>query len=202
MARTHWSRCVVAEASAPARSSSGSERHRRGASSLGALACLTIVVLGITACGGGSAATTATTLPHGANATVVRVVDGDTIIADIGGTATRIRLIGMDTPETVDPRKPVQCYGPQASHHTKSLLPPGTPVRLVRDEEAHDVYGRTLAYVYRAADNLFVDRELLVDGYARTLTIPPNDAHEGDLAAAQHTAEVAGKGLWSACPHQ
>jgi micrococcal nuclease len=162
---------------------------------------LATVVVVLAGCGG-STASSSTTLPHGANATVVRVVDGDTIIADIGGTATRIRLIGMDTPETVDPRKPVQCYGPQASKHTKSLLPPGTPVRLVRDAEVHDVYGRTLAYVYRAADNLFVDRELLVDGYARTLTIPPNDAHEADLATAQRQAQAAGKGLWSACPHQ
>ena len=172
------------------------------AASFGALGALIILIAATAGCGGGSTATTATTLPHGANATVVRVVDGDTLIAKIGSSIQRIRLIGMDTPETVDPRKPVQCYGPQASKHTKSLLPPGTPVRLVRDAEAHDVYGRTLAYVYRAADNLFVDRELLVDGYARTLTIPPNDAHESDLAAAQHTAEVAGKGLWSACPHQ
>ncbi len=153
-------------------------------------------------CGGATHESPGAALPHGANATVVRVVDGDTIIADIGGVDTRVRLIGMDTPETVDPRKPVQCYGPQASKHTKSLLPPGTPVRLVRDEEAHDVYGRTLAYVYRAADNLFVDRELLADGYARTLTIPPNNAHEADLAAAQRSAQQAGKGLWSACPHQ
>jgi micrococcal nuclease len=153
-------------------------------------------------CGSGGSAAPTTTLPHGANATVDRVVDGDTIIADIGGTATRIRLIGMDTSETVDPVKPVQCYGPEASKHTKALLPPGTPVRLVRDAEAHDVYGRTLAYVYRASDNLFVDRELVTDGYARTLTIPPNDAHEAELAAAQRAAQSAGKGLWSACPHQ
>lgn len=194
----------MAEASAPARSSSGSERRRGGAATVGAFTALVVLAAVGGGCGGGStaAATTTTTLPHGANATVVRVVDGDTIIAKIGSSTQRIRLIGMDTPETVDPRKPVQCYGPQASKHTKSLLPPGTPVRLVRDAEAHDVYGRTLAYVYRAADNLFVDRELLVDGYARTLTIPPNDAHQSDLAAAQHTAEVAGRGLWSACPHQ
>ena len=97
-------------------------------------------------------ATSAAPVPPGqpGSATVTRVIDGDTIVVALGGHDERVRLIGIDTPETVSPVKPVQCYGKQASNHTKALLPPGTAVRLVRDVEARDVYGRLLAYVYRA----------------------------------------------------
>ena len=76
------------------------------------------------------------------------------------GRDERVRLIGIDTPETVDPRKPVQCFGKEASDHTKALLPAGTAVRLERDAEARDRYDRLLAYVYRASDGLFVNLEL------------------------------------------
>ncbi len=85
---------------------------------------------------------------------IVRVVDGDTVVATVGGRSDRVRLIGVDTPETVSPSKPVQCYGPQASTHLKELLPKGTAVRLVTDVETHDVYGRLLAYVYRQRDRV------------------------------------------------
>ena len=68
-----------------------------------------------------------------ANATVVRVVDGDTIDVTVDGTEERVRLIGIDTPETVKPNTPVECFGPEASAHTKELLPAGTPVYLERD---------------------------------------------------------------------
>src|SRR5579862_7051577 len=110
-------------------------------------------------------------------ATVRRVIDGDTIVVSIGGRDQRVRLIGIDTPETVSPVKPVQCYGKQASSHTKALLPPGTAVRLVGDVEARDVYGRLLAYVYRRSDGLFVNLELATDGFASLLTYPPDVAH-------------------------
>jgi micrococcal nuclease len=77
-------------------------------------------------------------------ATVVRVIDGDTVVVHIDGKDEHVRLIGIDTPETVDPDKPVMCYGAEASGETKSLLPAGTVVRLVRDIEARDAYGRLL----------------------------------------------------------
>lgn len=138
------------------------------------------------------------TLP--ATATVVRVIDGDTIVvADSGGHAFRVRLLGMDTPETVDPRKPIQCFGPQASAYTKHLLT-GRRVMLRYDRVLHDRYGRVLAYVYRdGAQPLFVDADLVARGYARTLTIPPNTAHAAQLARLQSAAAVAGRGLWGAC---
>lgn len=134
-----------------------------------------------------------------ANATVERVVDGDTIVVDIDGHRETVRLIGINTPETVKPNSPVECYGPEASKRTKELLPPGTPVRLERDIEARDVYGRLLAYVQRATDGMFVNLELVEEGDAVLLTFPPNTAHTDAFVAAAGAAERAGVGLWSAC---
>lgn len=143
-------------------------------------------------------ASTSTTgaVPAGAAATVERVVDGDTIVL-AGGE--RVRLIGVDTPETKDPRKPVQCFGEAASAHTSALLPPGTAVRLEHDVEPRDRYGRTLAYVYRASDGLLVNADLVASGFAQILTIPPNVAHVDEFRALQTEAREAGRGLWSAC---
>lgn len=131
--------------------------------------------------------------------TVVRVVDGDTIVARLPGGEESIRLIGIDTPETVDPRKPVQCFGREASERTKALLPPGTAIRLERDAEARDHFGRLLAYVHRADDGTFVNLALAEEGYAQPLTIPPNVAYAARFAAAAADARQQGRGLWGAC---
>jgi micrococcal nuclease len=133
------------------------------------------------------------------NATVERVVDGDTIIVHVGGRRERVRFIGMDTPESVKPNTPVQCFAIAASNRTKSLLPAGTAVRLVRDAEQRDQYKRLLAYVYRAKDKLFVNLSLVHDGYAVPYTFPPNVAHTSEFVAAAADARDAGRGLWSAC---
>src|SRR4029453_3783355 len=98
--------------------------------------------------------------PPPANAVVVSVTDGDTIVVRVGGRDEHVRLIGIDTPETVAPTKPVMCFGGEASHETAALLAPETPVQLVRDVEARDDYGRLLAYVYRVPDGLFVNLHL------------------------------------------
>jgi micrococcal nuclease len=132
----------------------------------------------------------------------VRVVDGDTVVVDVAGAETPVRLIGIDTPETVDPRRPVGCYGPAASARTKQLLPHGTAVRLERDAELRDRYGRLLAYVHRSADGLFVNEDLLSGGFAEVLSIPPNTTYSARFAAVELDARAAGRGLWSACPHQ
>ena len=137
---------------------------------------------------------------QGAVATVVHVVDGDTVDIRVAGQVERVRLLGIDTPETVKPGTPVQCYGPQASNRTKQLLPLGTAVLVQRDQEPRDRYGRLLAYLWRARDGLFVNRSLVADGYARTLSISPNTAHRDDLAAASAAADRADRGLWGACP--
>lgn len=135
-------------------------------------------------------------LPVGLDTTVSRVVDGDTLVVEGGH---RIRLIGIDTPEVHDPRRPVECFGREAAAFLGDLLPRGTGIRLVGDVEARDVYDRTLAYAYRLPDGLFVNADLVRQGYARTLTIPPNVAHTDEFLALAQQAREAGRGLWSAC---
>lgn len=132
-------------------------------------------------------------------ASVVHVVDGDTIIVDVDGRRETVRILGIDTPETHKPDTPVECYGPEAAARLSALLPPDTDVRLVRDVEARDRYGRLLAYVYRAADGLFIDEVMVAEGYAGTLSIAPNSAHRDELAAAATEAQRSHRGLWLAC---
>jgi micrococcal nuclease len=135
--------------------------------------------------------------PHDV-ATVVDVVDGDTIVVELGGYEETVRLIGIDTPETVHPTKPVECFGPEASAHLGRLLPPGTEVELRSDVEERDRYDRRLAYVIRH-DGIFVNRKMVDDGYADVLVFEPNVARRDDLAAAKRRAREAGRGLWGAC---
>jgi micrococcal nuclease len=128
---------------------------------------------------------------------VLRVVDGDTIKVRLdGGSTERVRYIGVDTPESVKPDTPVQCFAKKASHFNASLVG-GRDVTLRTDAEERDRYGRLLAYVY--ADGRFVNRELVARGYARTLTIPPNVAHADEFASVARRAREAGMGLWKAC---
>jgi micrococcal nuclease len=129
---------------------------------------------------------------------VVRVVDGDTIHVRAGGREETVRYIGVDTPETVKPDTPVQCFGKAASAYNRSLVD-GERVRLVADAEARDRFGRRLAYVYRVRDGLFVNAALVRGGYATTLTIPPNVTHADELRRLARQARRAGRGLWSAC---
>jgi micrococcal nuclease len=105
----------------------------------------------------------------------------------------------MDTPESVKPNTPVQCFAIEASNRTKALLPAGTAIRLVGDVEQRDRYKRLLAYVYRASDNLFVNLTLVREGYAVPYTFPPNVAHTAEFVAASAEARDAKRGLWSAC---
>ena len=132
-------------------------------------------------------------------ATVVRVVDGDTLVADLGTGAETIRLIGIDTPESVAPHRAVECYGHEAAARLAALVPPGTSVRLTRDVEPRDRYDRLLAYVERAEDGLFVNLALLDDGYAASFPFPPNVAHRPRFDGAERRAREAGLGLWAAC---
>jgi len=133
------------------------------------------------------------------SATLKGVVDGDTIEIAIGGKTERVRLIGINTPETKHPTKGVECYGPEASAYTEQLLPKGTKLRVERDVEARDKYGRLLLYVYIANSNVFVNMDLVMNGYARPMVFEPNTAHKADFAQAATQAELRNVGLWQAC---
>jgi micrococcal nuclease len=139
--------------------------------------------------------------PAAASARVVRVVDGDTIEARIGETVEDVRYIGVDTPETVKPGTPVQCFGPQASAFNHRLLE-GRRVRLVFGVERRDVYGRLLAYVYITTHSRrrLVNAMLLRKGLARTLAIPPNTRYSPLFSQIERAAAGTGRGLWGACP--
>jgi micrococcal nuclease len=144
-------------------------------------------------------------LPHGgggasssSSGKVTRVVDGDTIHVAVGGREERVRYIGVDTPESVKPGTPVQCFAKRASAYNARLVA-GQRVKLVLDAEHRDRYGRLLAYVYRASDGLFVNAALVRGGYAVPLTIAPNDAHAGEFRRLARNARQHGRGLWSVC---
>jgi micrococcal nuclease len=160
------------------------------------LLCIAVLT---TACRTSSPPATTTPTVLTRNATMLDVVDGDTIDVTIDGHRERVRLIGIDTPETKKPNTPIQCYGPEASAFTKSLLPIGAPLHLERDVVARDDYGRMLAYVYLASDGQFVNMEIIQGGFARPLTIPPNSAHADEFADAARLAKAADIGLWSGC---
>jgi micrococcal nuclease len=139
------------------------------------------------------------------NAVVERVVDGDTIDVVVDGREERVRMIGIDTPEIAHassgdrPANPGECFGDEASQYTATLLAPGAPVRLERDVVARDDYGRLLAYVHRATDAIFVNYEIVRQGYAQPLTIAPNDRFAPLFVEAARLAEADDVGLWRAC---
>jgi len=127
---------------------------------------------------------------------VVKVVDGDTIKLDIDGETTTVRLIGIDTPESVHPDQTKNVpEGKLASDHTKELLG-RSDVYIEYGEEPYDRYGRVLAYVY-INDDTMVNAEILDDGYAQVLTIKPNDKYEEYFKQLEQDARSHDRGLWS-----
>ncbi len=132
-------------------------------------------------------------------ATVVRNVDGDTVVIEIDGRELPVRFIGIDTPESVAQDRPVECFGPEAKARTAELLPVGTAVRLERDVEARDRYDRLLAYVFRESDGVLINLLLVQEGYAESSAFPPNTARQGELDQAEAAARAADLGLWPAC---
>ena len=131
-------------------------------------------------------------------ASVVRVVDGDTFLAKVGGSgrALRVRVIGVDTPETVKPNTPVRCYGPQASTFTKHLLAGGTQVRASHEPGGDvDRYGRQLWDVW-LPDGRFLESVLVASGAARAYPFPPQTQYATLLAGLQAGARAERRGLW------
>jgi len=134
----------------------------------------------------------------------VRAVDGDTIDVVVAGARERVRLIGIDTPETHHPRDGVECIGPEAAARTAALAPPGAVLRIARDAEPRDAYGRLLAYAWIDADGdgrpeTLLNALLVREGLALPMRIEPNIARADELAAAARAAHAASRGVWDAC---
>ncbi len=130
---------------------------------------------------------------------VQSVVDGDTIKIEIDGKVETLRLIGMNTPETVDPRRPVQCFGKEASLKLKSLLPEGSNVKIVADDTQTDVdkNGRLLRYV--EVDGYDVGAKMISEGYAYQYLYRYPYVRHIEYVQLEKDAKASGKGLWSAC---
>ena len=129
-------------------------------------------------------------------ATVIRVVDGDTIHVLLDGVDTTVRFIGVDTPETVAPGQPIECYGPEASKFTTARLA-GRAVDLEFDADLIDPYDRTLAYVW--LDGRLFNETLVRRGFAEAKAYPPNVAHQDEFDSAENRARAGRRGLWGAC---
>lgn len=129
------------------------------------------------------------------------MVDGDTIHVEIDGEEYVVRYIGVDTPETVDPRRPVGCFGPEASDYNRSLVE-GRTVGLEKDVSETDDFGRLLRYVWLPAEASssakpeMVNALLVAEGYAQVATFPPDVKYQDTFLQLQQEARLAGRGLW------
>ena len=136
-------------------------------------------------------------IPVGPYYKVTRVVDGDTLVVNYNGTEEKVRLIGINTPETVDPRKTVECFGKEASARMKSLAE-GQNVRLEADptQDTRDIYGRMLGYVY-LEDGQMLNRKMIAEGYAYEYTYMTPYRYQKDFREVQQLAKVSERGLWA-----
>ncbi len=132
-------------------------------------------------------------------ARVVHIIDGDTVVLDIGGQRETTRLLGIDTPETNHPTRPVECFGAEATARLKELAPVGSVVRIERDTEARDHYDRLLLYLYHPTDDYLLNLAMVQEGYAVALHVAPNGAHRRDISQAESHARASGVGLWGSC---
>lgn len=151
------------------------------------------LIRGVTLPAKNNAAITSRTSDEGEWARVARAIDGDTIELQNG---ERVRYIGMDAPEAVDLQKPVQCFGPEATERNRELVL-GKSVWLAKDISEHDKYGRFLRYVW--AGDVLVNLELVKEGYALALAVPPDIKYREDIDAAEREAKTASAGLWGGC---
>ena len=141
-------------------------------------------------------------VPPGAQeASVVRAVDGDTVVLRGRGSGplpaepTKVRILLIDTPEVFE--RP-ECFGEQAAERTAELLPDGARVRVEADRDERDRFGRALLHVWND-DGVHVGGELVRGGHATVLFLEPNDRYLAELEATEDDARAAGRGLWSAC---
>ena len=135
--------------------------------------------------------------PSASSFPVAKVIDGDTFVVKVRGGEATIRLMGINTPETLDPRKPVQCFGPEASAHGHVLLD-GTTVSLALDHTSSslDKYGRVLAYA-TLSDGISYNKAMIADGYAFEYTYKKAYERQKEFRKTQAAAKAAAIGLWS-----
>lgn len=136
---------------------------------------------------------------------VAYVLDGDTFKVKIKKKEVTVRMLGIDTPETVDPRKPPQCYGKEASDETKKLLSRKTVrLKLNPNREEKDRYGRYLAYVYLVDNNseIFINEFLLQNGYAKEYTYGKAYMFQKEFRTIEKLAQEGKKGLWGECQNE
>jgi len=145
--------------------------------------CISSIVVVLTVC----------SLAHAQIYTVERVIDGDTIVVTDGDKIEKVRLIGVDTPETVHPKKPVEYFGKEASAFTKSMCE-GKKVRLEYDQTKRDKYNRLLAYVY-LEDGTFLNAEIVKQGYGHAYTRFPFKYLE-EFREYEREAREDKRGLW------
>lgn len=126
---------------------------------------------------------------------VMRIIDGDTVDMRIAGNETRVRLLNIDTPESVDPNKAIECLGPEATEYLKTLLAPGDEVELEYDIERTDRYGRTLAGVYK--DDSLVNADIAAAGFGIAVKYEPNVRFYDEVLAAEQSASTNARGLFS-----
>jgi micrococcal nuclease len=136
-------------------------------------------------------------IPAGEFFEVTKVTDGDTLHVKLGGEDVKVRLIGVNTPETVDPRRPVQCFGKEASAFMKDLAE-GKKVRLETDptQGTYDTYRRLLAYVY-LEDGQMINRKIIAEGYAYEYTYMTPYQYQSEFRRIQNLAKTSQRGLWA-----
>jgi len=146
---------------------------------------------------GGAGGTGGGTTAAGTTMTVAHVHDGDTLFLDPGDgrDELKVRLIGIDTPEIGDR---AECFGAEATARTRELLPEGTAVTVIAEDDPLDQYGRSLLHLY-LADGTHLNRLLVDEGYAETMFFDPNRDFEAEFRDAERAAQAAGVGLWGAC---
>jgi micrococcal nuclease len=164
-----------------------------------ALCALALAAATLAGCGGQDPAPSPAAV---AEARVTRVVDGDTILVRLDGAERRVRLLGVDAPESVTPDRPVECYGPQAGAAARALMPRGARVSLATDptQGDEDRFGRLLAEVTVAGDTVTVNEQLVRQGAAEVFRGDGRGRLQPALRAAAREARDAGRGLWGACP--
>ncbi len=146
-------------------------------------------------------ATASANLPTGDRFLVTKVIDGDTFYVKLDGDTVSVRMVGIDTPETVDPRRPVGCFGKKSSDETKRLIE-GKEVILTKDISDTDKYNRLLRYVFlpvSGGETLFINDYLIRQGFAKSLTYPPDVKYNERFVGAERDARDNLRGLWSEC---